>query len=59
MHGMTDARLYEDYALLTNVCTISPYSAVIFSEVNTGAIRYNASQTFHMKDFYCFHGFPL
>lgn len=54
MHGMTDAKLYEDYALLTNACSISPYSALILSEEHTGTIRRNASKLFNMKDFYCF-----
>ena len=54
MHGMSDARLYEDYALLTNACSISPYAAIILSEERSGTIRRNASQLFNMKDFYCF-----
>ena len=53
LNGMSDARLMQDYAIISNGCFSNPYGSISLHESVVGTIEKSAKEVTKGKDFYC------
>ena len=55
LKGMSDARLMQDYAIISNGCFSNPYGSIFLHESAVGTIKKSAKEVTKGKDFYCIY----
>ena len=53
LNSMSDARITEDYAIISNGCFSNPYGSIYLHESVAGTIEKNVKEVTKGKDFYC------